>query len=129
MRSRTVLVNGGIAAPLLQRLIIRSLELGKEVVLVEREMLRQRDGDELLSRINLAVSRRCAIPAELPDRRWNGESAPVSGHFDAQSKAFLSRGRLVVRKGLHVIGRHQFDGLAAENPVALERAAVAVHLG
>jgi len=52
----------------LQRLIISRLKCGEEAVLVEGEVLRESDCDDVLLWIDLAVSRCRAVPAELADR-------------------------------------------------------------
>src|SRR5207302_10873796 len=91
-------------------------------------MLRQGDGDDSLFRIDLAVSRCRAVPAELAKRRGKRKVAEVGRHLDAKSKAFLASGSLIVGEHDHMIGGHQFDGLAAKNTVAFERPAVAKHL-
>ncbi len=52
---------------LLHRLIISRLERGEEVVLVEREVLRKGDGHDSLLKINLAIRRCRAVPAELSE--------------------------------------------------------------
>ena len=51
----------------LQGLVITGGELREKVVLVEREMLREGDGDEAFFGIDLAVSGGGAVPAELSD--------------------------------------------------------------
>ena len=51
-----------------QRLVIAGCELREEVVFVEREVLRESHCHNLFLRINLAIGRGRAIPAELPER-------------------------------------------------------------
>src|SRR5439155_6598968 len=124
-------INGRDALPRtasLQRLVITGRELGEEVVLVEREVLDERHGHDLLLRIDLAIRRRCAIPAELPDGRRDGELPQIGRHFHAETEAFLSRCRLVVRQCDQVIRRHQLDRFAPENSASVQRAAVQQHL-
>ncbi len=53
---------------LLQGLVIAGRELSEEIVLVERAVLDECDRHDLLLRIDLAIRRGGAIPAELPDR-------------------------------------------------------------
>ena len=68
---------------LFQRLIIAGGELGEEVVLVEREMLDEGHGHNLLSWINLTISRGCAILAELSNGGRHGKLPRIGRHFHA----------------------------------------------
>src|SRR5437879_9728892 len=74
-----------------QRLIVSRRELGEKVVLVEREMLDERHGHDLLPGIDLAIRRRCAVPAELPDGRRDRELPQIGRHFHAETKPPLAR--------------------------------------
>jgi hypothetical protein len=58
----------GCSLALLQRLVIARLERSKELVLVEGKVLVEGDRHNSFLRINLAVGRRCPVPAELADR-------------------------------------------------------------
>ena len=60
---------------------------GEEVVLVAGEMLGKGDGDEFFIRIDLAVSRGRAVPAELAQARRHGTTTGIQTDFDAEAKA------------------------------------------
>ena len=73
--------------PSLQCLVVAGGELGEEIVLVEREVLNESHGHDLLLGINLAIGRGGAVPAELSDRRRNRELPEVGRYFHTESKA------------------------------------------
>src|SRR4051812_27111169 len=91
-------------------------------------MLRESDGDNFFFGIDLAISGGSAVPAELAGRGGDGEAAGVGDHLDAEAKAAVARGGLIIGKREHVIGGHELDGFSAEDAFAVESAAVAEHL-
>ena len=97
-------------------------------MLVVGEVLRERDGDEALLRINLAIRCCCAVPAKLSERRWHRKLAEIRCHFHAEAEAFLPRRGLIVWQRRQVVRRHQLDRLATKDAFAFQRAAIAEHL-
>src|SRR6266850_8436231 len=96
MRKPPAMEQAGPRWLLLECLVIPRLKLSEETVLIEREMLGQRDGDDSFLRVDLAIGRGSAVPAELANGGWHGELSKIGRHLDAESKAFLPCRGLIV---------------------------------
>src|SRR6266404_999862 len=69
-------------------------------------------------------------PEELTERSRERRHALMGADGEAEAEAVTGRhqGRIDLDVGAEMIGRHQLQRLAADDPVAVERAAVEQHL-
>ena len=92
--------------------------------------LRHEDGKQIFLRINPEEGPGHAAPEELTDRACERCHALLGAHRKAEAKAVAGRHEMAIQ--LHVrsevVGRHQFEGLAADDPDTVERAATEQHL-
>src|SRR5712691_9027025 len=97
-----------------------------------RLALNEQEADHLLGRIDPAVGPKRAAPAERARRGEGGCFGRIVEHAHAQPKAIAAqvRDRPVEWKLPDMVGRHQRDGSACEQPLATLAASVArQHLG
>src|SRR5262245_65327376 len=92
-------------------------------------MLGKGDGNQSFLGIDLAIGRCRSIPTELPKAGWHGALAGIDAYLHAQPEAFRTIEPMrAFGKRREMIGGHQLNRLPAQDPFAIESAAVAKHL-
>ena len=92
--------------------------------------LRHEDGKQLFLRIDPEEGSGHPAPEELADRAGEGRHAFRRSHRKAEAEAVTRRHQMgfELHAGIEMVGRHQLQGLAADDPVAVEHAAIEQHL-
>src|SRR6202007_1548554 len=92
--------------------------------------LRHEDGKKILLRVDPEEGAGHAAPEVLAGRAEEGGDAGLSADAKTEAKA-VTRGEQRAADldgGVEMIGGHQFQRLAADDPLAVERAAAEQHL-
>ena len=95
--------------------------------------MRHQDADDLLPGIDPVVGFGGAGPAKFAHRAGDGRVGHIQQYARPQTKAIAGGGDAAniigQQRGGNVVGVHQLDNLATQNPFTVKRAAVEQHLG
>src|SRR3982074_1904328 len=92
--------------------------------------LRHEDGEQLFFRIDPEERAAAAAPEELADRARERRHAVMGADRKAKAKTMAGRQQRAVdlHAWVEVVGCHQLQRLAADDALAVERAAIEQHL-
>src|ERR1700704_4149613 len=96
------------------------LKLRTHIDVSIRHELNHQDSDHLLFRVDPEVSAIRATPPVFANRTERQRLAQILPHADPESNPVAAISILPQRKLADLIGRHHFDGLAADQPRAIE---------
>src|SRR6202040_2755299 len=87
-------------------------------------------GEHLFNRIDPEERAGHSAPEELTDRARERRDTGLGADREAETKTMAGRHqrRIDLDRGAEMIGRHQLQRLAADQPVAVERAAIEQNL-